>query len=115
MSDQTQEFEMISVEKLGDVFVLKFRDEQIFDPEKIETLNSELLTFQENQKVVISFEGVKFIASQVVAKLLVLIKRLKSNMKLCNMGEEVANMFTLTNLDKVFQIFESLDQAIDSY
>lgn len=60
----------------------------------------------------------EFIDSTFLGALVVSLKRLltvKGTLKLCNLKPSVQSMFELTRMYKVFEIYDSLDQALASY
>lgn len=57
--------------------------------------------------LLLNFSGVGFLSSSVLGKLITLNKRMKAKggqLKLCEMKPEIYELFTLTNLTKIFDI-----------
>ena len=114
------QFECIKLDTVDDVSVVKFADEKIMDPTRIEQLGTELLRIsdsQENKKVLINFSNVKFFSSAAINKLIVMEKRMRAKggqVMLSNLRPEVRDLFALTNLNDLFQIEDEQSTAIKS-
>jgi anti-anti-sigma factor len=114
------QFECIELDNVEEVAVVKFTDEKIMDPARIEQLGKELLHLtdsDQNEKVVINFDNVKFFSSAAINKLIVLEKRMRARggqMMLSNLRPEVRDLFNLTNLDDLFKIENEQSDAIKS-
>ena len=106
---------------MDDVSVVKFMDEKVVDPARIEKMGTELLSLageDEKNKLLINFENVRFFSSAAINKLIVLEKRMRAQggqLKLSNLRPEVKDLFSFTNLDGLFKITEEQSDAIDSF
>lgn len=95
--------------KDGDILVVYFQDVSIIDEARITGLGEELLDLikNENEKIVVNFENVSFMSSAMIGKLIHFSTRCKEEklkLRLCNINENVMKVFTLMNLQKVFNI-----------
>ena len=112
--------ECIKLENRDDTKIVKFVDERVMDPERIELLGKELLSLghdEENTKVVLDFSHVRFFSSAAINKLIVMEKRLRARggkIGLCQMNETVRDLFGFTQLDIIFRIHESEQDAINA-
>ncbi len=115
------QFECIELDNVDDVSVVKFMDDKVVDPDRIERLGSELLSLagdEQRQKLLINFENVRFFSSAAINKLIVLEKRVRSHggeLRLSNLRPEVKDLFSFTNLDGLFNIMDEQTDAIDSF
>ena len=115
------EFECIELHNVEDVSVVKFSDEKVVDPARIEKMGSELLSLAEEEtrdKLLINFENVRFFSSAAINKLIVLEKRVRAKgakLRLSNLRPEVKDLFSFTNLDGLFNIMEEQKEAIHSF
>jgi anti-anti-sigma factor len=123
------DFECIELDSVDDVSVVKFKDQKVMDPARIEALGEELLSLvdakspdkseTENQaNILINFENVRFFSSGAINKLIVLEKRLRANgrqIRLSNLRPEVRDLFSYTNLDSMFDIRDGQAEAIESF
>jgi len=76
--------------------------------------------FSENQNgdVVLDFQKVNFIDSSCLGVLVSLARKLretKSDIKLTNLTEDVRSIFQITRLDKIFEIFDKAQEAVNSF
>jgi anti-anti-sigma factor len=123
------DFECIELDSIDDVSVVKFKDQKVMDPARIEALGQELLSLISKESaeesdsgdqanVLINFENVKFFSSGAINKLIVLEKRLRANgreIRLSNLRPEVRDLFSYTNLDSMFEIRDGQDEALESF
>ena len=105
-------FECVELDQRDGVAVVRFKDEKVMDPERIEQLGQELLSIAEDHEgpmLRIDFERVRFFSSAAINKLIVLEKRMGAagkKLQLNNLQTEVRDLFSFTNLDKLFDICE---------
>ncbi len=115
------DFECIELDNVDDVSVVKFMDDKVVDPARIEKMGTELLSIaddDEQKKLLINFENVHFFSSAAINKLIVLEKRVRAQggqLKLSNLRPEVKDLFSFTNLDGLFKIADQQSDAIDSF
>ncbi|MFT5300065.1 MAG: anti-sigma B factor antagonist [Mariniblastus sp.] len=116
-----EDFECIELDSINEVSVVKFKDQKVMDPSRIETMGKELLSLVDNddsENVLINFENVSFFSSAAINKLIVLEKRIRAQggqIRLSNLRPEVRDLFSYTNLDSMFQIKDEQDEAIESF
>ena len=68
--------------------------------------------------LVINLKEVDFIDSTCLGALIAVARRLRErggDVKLSNMTPEVRSIFQITRLEKVFEIFEGIDDAVSAY
>ena len=117
-----EQFECIELNDVEQVSVVKFLDEKVMDPSRIEKMGKELMSLTGDKEckenVLINFENVKFFSSAAINKLIVLEKRLKANgraIRLSNLRPEVRDLFNFTNLDNLFKIDASQNDSIRAF
>jgi anti-sigma B factor antagonist len=114
------EFDSIVVEKRGGASLVRLVDDKIMDAKRIQQLNDELTAIAEQSQaggLVLDLENVRFLSSAAINKLIVLDKRVKSSggeIRLVNLRPEVRDVFAITNLDRVFKIFDDPTEALQS-
>ncbi len=114
-------YDAIQVEQHNGVSVVRFVDDKIMDVERIQKLNEELLQLTERDQVrdvLLNLENVRFLSSAALNKLIVLDKRVRAQggrIRLANLRPEVRDVFSITNLDRVFRIYDDHHQAIQSF
>ncbi len=105
----------------GPVSVVRFVDKKIVDSASIEQLGEELnsLVLVDNRNVLLlNFEGVEFMSSAALNKLISLhskVKAAEGRLKLCNLRAEIKEVFTITRLDRVFDIRKTELDAIEAF
>lgn len=116
------EFECIELDNVKEVAVVKFKDQKVMDPGRIEQMGKELLTLvddgDDSGNVLINFENVNFFSSAAINKLIVLEKRIRARggqIRLSNLRPEVKDLFSYTNLESMFQIKDEQAEAIESF
>lgn len=120
MTDNAQtppQYDCIRLDHDAGVVVVRFVDERIADPARIERLGQELLRLSESQhpQVVIDFSNVKFFSSLAINKLLVLEKRIRAQggaLRLADLEPEVKEVFGFTRLDEWFAIRQDSHDAV---
>ena len=68
--------------------------------------------------MVLDFSEVTFIDSSCLGAIVSVTKELrnqKGNVKIVNLTDDVYSIFQITRLDKVFQIYDDINQAVESY
>lgn len=105
----TQEEDIYIIHLLGDLVAGKIYSLKD-DIEKILEKN--------NPKIILDFSDVNFIDSSGIGLVVNVLKKLsqKNNkLKLCNLNNTVTNIFKQIKIYSFFEVFESLDEAIDSF
>ncbi|MDR2105416.1 MAG: STAS domain-containing protein [Deferribacteraceae bacterium] len=70
--------------------------------------------FSSSAIVVLSFKDVVYLNSSGLREIIDLLKqanKLKVELRLCEMSKDIREMFSFTGLEKVFKIFDTMDQA----
>lgn len=105
----------------GQVRVVYLAEHRIVDQAKIDEIGDLLqkeLDKAEHGKMLINFEGVKFMGSAMLGKLISLNKKAKEakvDLKLSNIDPQIMQVFKLTRLDKVLDIQPSEDRALSAF
>ncbi|HUS59106.1 MAG TPA: STAS domain-containing protein [Planctomycetota bacterium] len=117
MEEQTN----LMVENRGPVTVVSFLQFSVLDRAQIDKIGAELVALVEEKdrkKILISFEGVDYLSSTVLGKLVALHKRIalkKGLLKLCGIKPSIREVFEITRLDKVFDIYADEKEAMESF
>ena len=105
----------------GEVMVVYLGHTRVVDQAKIDEIArtlEKLLNRCEHGKMLLNFEGVKFMGSAMLGKLITLNKRCKDaavHLKLCSIDPQIMQVFKMTKLDKVFQIFDDEERALSAF
>ncbi len=84
-----------------------------------QTLKDKLIQIaREQNDLVLDFAEVSFIDSSCLGALVSLAKTLreqKGDVKLVRLTDDVQSIFQITRLDRIFEIFETVDSAVESF
>lgn len=119
MADESRR--RISVEQNGEVTVVRFADKRILDEQNIQVIGDqlfELVDIEGKQKILLDFESVEYLSSAALGKLITLNKKVKGiggALKLSNIRPEIYEVFEITKLNKVFQIYDGFGDAMAAF
>ena len=108
----------ITVEEKGDYTIIKFRDADILDQVNIHEMGNEMYAVVEGSpgiNVIVDFEGVEYLSSSALGKLITLKRKSKETsgtLKMCRIKPEIMEVFRITKLDTIFDIYPDLDAAL---
>jgi anti-sigma B factor antagonist len=97
---------------------------KITDNRKLNVLNADeiknalTLILRDYDKLIFNLEGIVFIDSTGFGALITIFKRARENdklFKMCNISPEAMELLKITKLDKVFEIYGTLEECIESY
>jgi anti-sigma B factor antagonist len=104
------------------VLIVYFNDSKILDEAKIQAIGAELIEAANNatdeKRLLLNFNGVGFMSSAMIGKLVLLSKKCKKetvDLKLCNISPNVAEVFKIMKLNKVFEIYKTEEKAMKSF
>lgn len=110
----------ISVDYTENAVVATLTDEKILEQADIEALEASIMPLVEQgggMNLVISFADVKFLTSAVLGLLIRVSKKVYESdgqLKLCSIEPKILEIFKITRLDKVFDIYEDREQALQA-
>lgn len=109
----------MKIEETGNVVVVVVKEERL-DAHNAENLKQELgRLFNEGKtSVVVDLKEVRFIDSSGLGALVSGFKNASSRqaeLKLSSLQSQVKSMFELTRLHRVFDIYQTVDEAIDAF
>ena len=114
------ESEVIAIGYEGDVAVVSFKQASIGASAGFDEMSDSLRSFVSKDrpsKIVVDFSGVKFFSSQTLGLLLEIWRKLEKEegkMAISGINPQLYRVFKITNLDKIFQFFDSREEAIGS-
>jgi anti-sigma B factor antagonist len=111
---------MINVEENNGILVANFSDEDRFNALITEPVKEKLLPYfsKPNTRLAISLDGINFIDSSGFSVFLSLMKAANNNygqLKICQVNPEVKELFKVLQLHNVFELFDSIDECIESF
>lgn len=111
----------IRVSDVQGVMRVEFVDRDILDEAAIRQIGAELTRSIESVKaphVLISFHGVEHLSSAALGTLITvnsLVKKQGGQLRLSNIKPTILEVFVITKLNKLFQIFDTFDQASQGF
>jgi len=111
----------ISVEYKDEATVVAFTDEKILEETDVRALREAVESVVEQAPgvhLVLDFRHVKFLSSAVLGLLIRVSKRVyeqEGQLRLCNIHPGIHEVFKITRLTNVFEIYEDVESAIRSF
>ena len=104
------------------VLVVRFGDAKLVDDQVINRTGRELTEVVsqvgEEKKAVLSFQGVIFMSSAMLGRLVTfhkVCKKAEVDLKLCSISADIMEVFKITRLDKLFDIQKDEDKAVKAF
>ena len=103
------------------VTIVHFTDAKVIDQRNINLIGSELSQMVEKggvTRMIVNMDNVVYLSSAVLGKLISLHKALRTNkgaLKLCSISPPIYDVFEITRLDKVFDIYRTEGEALDAF
>jgi len=111
--------DFFSVKKVGDIAVAEISKQEItmYETDKVKEEFTGILE-KESKDIVINFKNLEFISSIVLAATVYWLKLTKEKggkLKFCELKNKVKEIFEITNLDKVFEIYPTESAALAAF
>ncbi len=110
----------IRVETERGVRVIRFQERRLFDDRTVREVGDHLLRVLAQvgpgESLILDFTGVDSASSAMLARLILLLRRVESlggQLRLCEIGEEVARALRMTNLDRIFSIDRDRRESLE--
>ena len=103
------------------ILLISFQDVRLIDERRITALGqelSELINNSDNDRMILNFHSVNFMSSAMIGKLVEFEKKCKAakiQLRLCNINENVKEVFSLMRLDKVFTIDVDEEESLKNF
>ena len=110
----------ISVEYTENATIVTFVDEKILEEMDIQSLQASVMSvIEEAERVnlILDFCNVQFFSSAVLGLLMRISKKVyeqEGQLRLCNISPRVYEIFKITRLNKIFDIYEDVQSATES-
>ncbi len=110
----------ISVEYAENATIVTFVDEKILEEMDIQSLQASVMSvIEEAERVnlVLDFCNVRFLSSAVLGFLMRISKKVyerEGQLRLCNISPRIYEIFKITRLNKIFDIYENVKSATES-
>lgn len=111
--------EIFSVKKSGDVAILEILKQEItmYEIDKVKKEFSEIIE-KDSKNLLVNFKKLEFISSLVIAALVYIHKKVKEKsgrLKFCELNPKVKEIFEVTDLDKVFEVYPTENAALSKF
>jgi len=117
----TQANRRLDIEEVNGVTIARFTDKKILDESNIQIIGNQLFSLVDDdhlQKIVLDFTNVEYLSSAALGKLITMDKKVKAaggKLRLCSIRSDIKEVFKITRLDKLFQIADDRDKAIEGF
>ena len=107
----------VNVFKEADCVRVEFTDKHIIDEVAIRQIGNELTKLVDGlqrPRVIVSFRGVEHLSSAALGTLLTVLNRVKARdgqLRLCDIGPQILQIFEITKLNKVLRIERDVASA----
>ena len=107
-----------AVNRVGETTLVTLIEPRITDQVYINELGDELVEVLDRATppdLLIDLKRVEFLSSSVLGKLIRLLKRARQcdgRLRLCSIRPSIFEVFEITQLDKVFEIYSDADEAL---
>ena len=111
----------LEVEDIGDVTVVNFTDRKILDEQNIQVIGEQLFSLVDEagrRKILLNFGNVEYLSSAALAKLITLNKKVQQmggRLILCNIDTQIYEVFEITKLNKLFNIYPAEQEALQAF
>ncbi len=111
---------MLETKKISDIIVVKLKDTNRLNALITEPVKENLLEYfnKPNVNLIFDLQGITFIDSSGFGVFLNAMKAANNNygqFKICNVDEDVMELFKLLQLHHVFEIYDKLDTCLESF
>ena len=117
----TQGNRRLDIEEVNGVTIARFTDKKILDESNIQIIGNQLFNLVDEdhrQKIILDFTNVEYLSSAALGKLITMDKKVKAaggKLRLCSIRTDIKEVFKITRLDKLFQILDDRDKAIEGF
>jgi anti-sigma B factor antagonist len=107
--------------RLGDVTIVGFETPYLQSDEEIAKASAELSRLveeEDREKVILSFSGVRFMSSSMLAEVVKLHRKLakaKGRLRVCGLSPEVRQVVRASQLDKLLEVFDDEKSALEKF
>ncbi len=111
----------IEVQDIGDVTLVTFTTNKILDDQIIQAVGEQLFSLVDTmgkRNILVNFTKVEYLSSAALGKLISLHKRVlsaKGKLALCCIAPSIFEVFEITGLKKVFKVFDTEQEALESF
>lgn len=111
----------LAVEHDGDIIKVELLDRNILEEAAIQQIGEEisaLIDQTNNPKILINFSNVEHLSSAALGTLITVNNKVRQKggqLRLTHIDSQIYEVFVITRLNKLFQIYDDNDQAVESF
>ncbi len=111
----------LKITKEGEVYMVEFEDRKILDELSITQIGeqlAELVGANPNIRLLLNFKNVEHLSSAALGMLITLEKQVKEErgrLKLSNIRPQIFEVFKITRLNRLFEIHDTAEAALQSF
>jgi len=111
---------IINVEYAENATIVTFADESILEEKDIQALQKSIIPVIEQAErinLILDFCNVRFLSSAVLGLLIRISKKIyerDGQLRLCNINPKIYEVFKITRLTKIFDIYKDTEDAVES-
>ena len=115
------DYQTLDVVEAGNVTIVRLRDRRISDGEELRLLSQELTALVDvegRNRLLINLGAVEYLSSSAIGVFIVVRKKARSRegvVRLCNLQPDIHTMFTITQMDQLFDIRSSEEDALKAF
>ncbi len=115
-----QDAARLKITRDGEIVLVEFTSRRILDEANIAEIGDELASLVESgyrPKIVISFAGVDHLSSAALGTLITVNNKVRNRdgqLRLCDINPQIFEVFLITKLNKLFQIYPNIKEAKES-
>lgn len=111
--------DVIKIEKINNIVHITFMTDELGASESDSVrVELEAIVQQGFKKLIIDLSGINFITSLFIATIITISQRVRlqnGDIKICSVRTNVKKIFEITRLDKVFDIYDTYEKALESF
>jgi anti-sigma B factor antagonist len=110
----------ISVQYAENATIITFTSEKILEEKDIQSIQESIMSVIEQAQrinLILDFSNVKFLSSAVLGLLIRVSKKIyerDSQLRLCNINPKIYEIFKITRLTKIFDIYPDVESATEN-
>lgn len=111
----------LDVRQHGEILTVVFQDRNILEEARIADIGDHiggLIDRSNNPKLLLNFQNVEHLSSAALGMLITINNKIRQKggqLRLTNIDPQIYEVFTITKLNKLFQIYDEADEATASF
>jgi anti-sigma B factor antagonist len=111
----------LEVEDNGEITIVNFIDRKILDEQNIQKIGEDLFSLVDElgrKKILLNFNNVEYLSSAALGKFITLNKKVaasKGKLVMCNITDDIYEVFEITKLNKLFNIQKDEQTGIQAF